>query len=59
MSKPTIYNRVHAGTPPVQFTTGVYAQKKKKKEKKRKKEKEREGCSQEYKIKRDEFVREG
>jgi hypothetical protein len=30
-----------------------------KKEKEKKKEKEREGFSQEYKIKRDEFVREG
>ncbi len=52
MSKPTIYNRVHAGTPPVQFTTGLYSQKKRKKKKRKrkrergekKKEKKREGC---------------
>ena len=31
----------------------------KKGKRKKEKEKEREGCSQEYKIKRDEFVREG
>jgi len=61
MSKQRIYNRLHAGTPPVQFRQeNTYREKGKKKErKKRKKEKEREGCSQEYKIKRDGFVREG
>jgi hypothetical protein len=32
---------------------------KRKERKKRKKEKEREGCSEEYKMKRDGFVREG
>ena len=43
MSKPTIYNRVHAGTPPVQFTTGVYAQKKRKKKKRERKRKRERG----------------
>jgi hypothetical protein len=52
MSKQTIYKRLHAGTPPVQFRQENTYKRKRKKE--RKKEKER----QEY-IKRDGFVREG